>query len=81
MSVLVQVEGLLINNARLSGTLPQISPTRRSNDQTPLYHQLQTLSIPLLAPKGDVGVYNVPRLVLCESQSGPEFQSLSDYAT
>ena len=45
MAVLVQVEGLLINNARLSGTLPHFSPTRRSNDQTPLYKQLQTLSI------------------------------------
>ena len=43
MAALVQVTGLLINNVRLSGTLPQAS--RRINGQTPLYEQLQTLAI------------------------------------
>ena len=37
------------------------------------------LYIPLIAPKGDVGVYNAPNLVHSESQCRPDFQFLSDY--
>jgi len=45
MVALAHVTSLLINNVRLSGTLPHMSPSRRSNSQTPLYEQLQTLAI------------------------------------
>ena len=38
-----------------------------------------TMAIPLLAPKGGVGVYNVPNLLHSESQPWPDSKSLSDY--